>query len=48
MLMTLHKYTAPHCETDSQWGLAAELLTGSDLTDEGAGSFFDDGGEFTF
>ena len=46
--MIIHNYTAPHCETDSQWGLVAELLAGSDLTDNGAGAFFEDGGEFNF
>lgn len=45
--MTIRKYTAPRCEFDSQWEPAG-LLANSDLTDEGAGEFFTDGGEYSF
>jgi hypothetical protein len=41
------KYAAPSCEYDKM-AMATALLSGSDLTDDGAGDFLTDGGEFEF
>ena len=45
--MKIGIYSAPCCEYDRIIEAAA-LLQGSDLTDDGAGEFLTDGGEFTF
>lgn len=45
--MIHYKYSAPTCESDSQWEPSG-LLANSDLTDSGAGEFLDGGNEFTF
>ena len=39
-------YATPRCEYDKLESL--ELLSSSDLTDDGAGEFLTDGGEFDF
>lgn len=40
-------YTTPRCEYDV-FVEAVALLSGSDLTDDGAGGFLDGGDEFEF
>ncbi len=40
-------YLPPLCEAES-YEYKEELLAGSDLSDGGAGDFFEDGGEFNF
>lgn len=45
--MIHYKYSAPTCESDSQWELAG-LLADSNLVDDGAGGFLGDGDDFTF
>ena len=45
--MKTHPYAPPVCEYDKMIEATA-LLAGSDLTDDGAGDFLTDGGEFEF
>lgn len=45
--MIKYTYSAPTCESDSQWELAG-LLADSNLVDDGAGGFLGDGDDFTF
>ena len=46
--MMRHKYIVPLCETESLISAVAGMLTGSELTDDGAGEFLIPGDEFNF
>ena len=45
--MTYKSYLPPLCEQE-EYLIGESLLSGSDLTDDGAGGFLDGGDEFEF